>query len=117
MACSRVMKLTCSAVERVSAAGSHLRYSQGNGSNRKHSGQWNSNIVIPYPAAQLPEQRLSLRGAELDLGPIQVGSQGLQGTALHLRVAAAQVVQPSFAIQTGGGLIATLFEQLLEPGI
>src|SRR5690606_12889588 len=99
-ACSRSMKPTCRAAERLCAGGSQRRYNQGSGSSRKHSGQWNSNIMVTHPAAQFADQCLALGGAEFDLRPIQIGGQGLQGLTLRLGVALTQVIEPRLTEQS-----------------
>src|SRR5690606_8678523 len=115
--CRRLMKLTCSAADRVCAAGSRRRYSQGSGSRIKLRGQANSNIVVSHPLAQFVEQCLAPLLAQLHLGSIEIGGQRLQGRSPGARVAAAQVVEPGFTEQAGGGIFAALFEQLLDPRV
>src|SRR5690606_29011801 len=116
-ACSRSMKPTCNAAERVSAGGSQRRYSQGRGSNRKHSGQWNSNIMMAHPAAQLCEQGLALCRAQVDLRSVEIRRQRLQRLALGPRIAAAEIIEPGLAKQPGRRDIAPLLQQLLDPGV
>src|SRR5690606_17182964 len=115
--CRRFMKLTCSAAERVLAAGNSRRNSQGSGSSTKHRGQANSNIVVSHPLAQFMEQGVAGLVAQLDLGAIEVGGQRLQDGPPGVRVAAAQIVEPGFAVQAGSSVLAALLEQLLDPDV
>src|SRR5690606_35585684 len=115
--CRRFMKLTCSAAERVLAAGNSRRNSHGSGSSTKHRGQANSNIVVSHPLAQFMEQGVAGLVAQLDLGAIEVGGQRLQDGPPGVRVAAAQIVETGFAVQAGSSVLAALLEQLLDPDV